>query len=77
MHTVRQYYRVDRRRINLIRFIFEAYDGVAVVTTLDAKAGVIVLAVAPGCQAVANEVMTDLGRSVMIEPCAAPHVESQ
>lgn len=67
MNTVRQYYRVDRRFISFIRFIFEAYEGVAVVTTLDAKAGEIVLAVAPGCEAVAREVMADLGRHARIE----------
>lgn len=72
MNTVRQYYRVDRRRISLIKFIFEAYDGVAVVTTLDAMAGKIVLAVAPGCESVARDVMADLGRQVRIEACEPP-----
>lgn len=37
------------------------------VTTLDAKAGEIVLAVAPGCESVAREVMIDLGRTARIE----------
>lgn len=67
MHTVRQYYRVDRRRISMIKFIFEAYEGVAVVSTLDAAAGVIVLSVAPGCESVASDVMADIGRTVKIE----------
>ncbi len=67
MRTVKQFYRVDRRRINLIRFVFEAYEGVAVVTTLDAASGTIVLAVAPGCEAMAVEIMDDLGRTFLIE----------
>jgi hypothetical protein len=72
MNTVRQYYRVDRHRINMVRFIFEAYEGVAVVTTLDAASGSIVLAVAPGCTETARMIMDDLGRHFLIEPCRAP-----
>ena len=68
MQTVKQYYRVDRRRISLIRFVFEAYEGVAVVTTLDAATGTIVLAVAPGCEPVAHDIMKDLGKGFLIEP---------
>ena len=68
MQTVKQYYRVDRRRISLIRFVFEAYEGLAVVTTLDAASGTIVLAVAPGCETMAREIMVDLGRGFLIEP---------
>lgn len=71
MQTARQYYRVDRRRINLIRFVFEAYEGLAVVTTLDAAAGTIVLAISPGGEPVASEIMADLGRDFMIEPLAS------
>jgi hypothetical protein len=66
--TVQHYYRVDRRCINMVRFIFEAYEGVAVVTTLDAAAGFIVLAISPGCETTAQAVMADLGRHFMIEP---------
>lgn len=76
MKSVRQYYRVDRRRISLIKFIFEAYEGVAVVTTMDAKAGVIFLTVAPGCETVARDVMADLSRNVMIESCNPPQTNA-
>ena len=68
MKTVSRYYRVDRRRINLIKFIFEAYEGLAVVTTLDADAGLIVLSIAPGCELLAAEVIADLGKSFLIAP---------
>ncbi len=68
METSKQTYRVDRRRISFIRFVFEAYEGVAVVTTLDAAAGLIRLAIAPGCEGIAKDVMGDLSRSIMIQP---------
>lgn len=71
MQTTRQFYRVDRRKISIIRFIFEAYEGLAVVTTLDPAAGVISLAVAPGCETLAKSVMDDLAKKIMIEPMAS------
>jgi len=69
METTKRYYRVDRRHINMLRFIFEAYEGVAVITTLDNRKGLIVLAIAPGCEPVAESVMADLSRSFLIEAC--------
>jgi hypothetical protein len=68
MQTVELRYRVDRRRINLIRFIFEAYEGLAVVTTLDPAAGILALRVAPGCEGTAREIMMELGEEFLVEP---------
>ena len=67
MKTTGLYYRVDRRQINFVRFIFEAYEGLAVVTTLDASKGHIGLAVAPGCEEMAGRIMEDLGKQIRIE----------
>lgn len=67
METTRLFFRVDRRQINFVRFIFEAYEGLAVVTTLDAATGHIGLAVAPGCEEMAGRIMEDLGRQIRIE----------
>ncbi|MFZ1982929.1 MAG: DUF4911 domain-containing protein [Desulfatitalea sp.] len=72
MKTSRQYYRVDRHQINMVKFIFEAYEGIAVVTTLDAAAGWIVLAIAPGCEPTAQEIMVDMGKHFLVESCNAP-----
>ena len=68
METVRRVFRVDRRRISLIKFVFEAYEGLAMVTTLDAAAGIIALRAAPGCEALAEAVLMDLGKRFIIEP---------
>jgi len=70
MRTVELVYRVDRRRISLIKFIFEAYEGLAMVTTLEPSSGVIALLVAPGCEQMAKAVITDLGKHFLIEPMA-------
>ena len=79
MRTIEQLYRVDRRRISLIKFIFEAYEGLSVVTTLDSAAGIISLRVAPGCEETARSVMSDLGKGFLIEaldPGSAPWEET-
>ena len=77
MRTTQRFYRVDRRQISLVKFIFEAYEGVAVVTTTDAAAGVVVLSVAPGCERLAERIMADLGRHFRIEPRQEPSAMQQ
>ncbi len=69
-HTLRKCYRIDRRSICLTRFIFEAYDGIAVVETIDPEIAVIALHIAPGCEAIVEGVIKDLQRQHFIEPVA-------
>ena len=66
--TVKRYYRVDRREIAFIKFILEAYDGLAVMETLDPIAGMVVFHIAPGCEAEVNMILQDLKREIVIEP---------
>ncbi len=67
LETTKRYYRVDRREIAYLRFIFEAYDGIAVVKTVDAQKGIIVLHVAPGCDDDVEYVLGDLKKEIMIQ----------
>jgi hypothetical protein len=53
-------YKVDKTRIGFIKFIFEAYEGVAVATTLDARTGHIRLAIAPDLAEEAFQIIGDL-----------------
>lgn len=64
--TIRKYYRVDRREISFLKFILEAYDGIAVLTTVDPLDGVVFFTVAPGCQADVEQLITDLSTDIMI-----------
>ena len=66
--TSKRYFRVDRREIAFIRFIFEAYDGIAVLETLDSKAGIVVFHIAPGCERDADAILLDLKKEIVIEP---------
>jgi hypothetical protein len=67
MKTVHKEYRVDKTKIGFIRFIFEAYEGVAIATTLDAKAGHIRLAIAPERLETAQMIVDDLKRDFMFD----------
>lgn len=68
METSIKYYRVDRTQIAYLRFIFEAYDGIAVLRTMDAQKGIVVLHIAPGCDTDVEFVLHDLQKQIMIEP---------
>ena len=65
--TIKQHYRVDRREIAFIRFIIEAYDGLAVVTTLDSDTGLIEFQIAPGCEQDVETILQDLKQDIMME----------
>ncbi len=67
MRTVRKYFRVKRAQIAYLRFIFEAYDGVANITTLDASTGTIVLNIAPGREKTALAIIKDMSEHMLIE----------
>jgi len=68
METTKRYYRIDRTEIAFLRFIFEAYDGIAVVRTMDAQKGIILLYIPPGCEDDVEYVLQDLAKQIMIEP---------
>ena len=68
VETIKRYYRVDRREIAFIKFIFEAYDGIAVLETLDPKTGIVAFHIAPGCERDVDAILEDLKREILIEP---------
>ena len=67
METIAKYYRIDRREIGFLKFIVEAYDGLAVVTTVDSDAGIVILQIAPGCEADVKTILQELKQDIMIE----------
>ncbi len=73
LRTTQHFYRIDRRDISFLRFILEAYDGMAVVTTLDAALGIVSVAVAPGCENLVVEIIAALEAEgeIYIEPLAS------
>lgn len=71
VETIKRYYRVDRREIAFLKFILEAYDGIAVLETLDSKSGIVVLHIAPGCEPDIDAVLQDLKTDFLIESIPA------
>ncbi|MDM8544217.1 DUF4911 domain-containing protein [Desulfococcaceae bacterium HSG9] len=69
METVKKYYRINRREICFLKFILEGYEGLALLTTVDPEKGIVVLKIAPGCEAEANGLMQALQKEIMIEEC--------
>jgi len=67
LETIQKYYRVDRKEISYLRFIFEAYDGIALIRTVDSAAGTIALHISPGCVSEAETIIQDLRKEMIIE----------
>lgn len=65
--TTRQLFRVDRKAVCYIKFIFEAYDGIAQVETIDPYGACIALHIAPGCEAEVDALLHDLRKEYLIE----------
>ncbi len=67
MKTSELLFRIERSQIGFVKFIIEAYEGIAVVSTLDASQGLVRLSVAPGCRRIVEHIMADLAKSVFME----------
>ena len=76
MKTITQHYRVDRSEIAFIKFIFEAYDGLAVLRTTDPAKGIIKLHIAPGCEAQVDRILQDLKKEILIQRLATTPFEA-
>ena len=64
LESIRWHYRVRREDIAFLRFVIEACEGIAFLSTADSAQGVVILHVPPGCEREAGRVIDDL-RTVM------------
>ena len=71
MKTIGKLYSIERKSVGFVKFIFEAYDGIAVVETIDRHASVIKLHIAPGCEKDVDDVLIELKKEILIEPFSA------
>ena len=67
LKTTNAYYRVNRADICFIRYVFEAHDGIAVITTLASDKDTIAVRMAPGCEEEALRIIDGLKKSVVME----------
>lgn len=66
------YLRVDPRDIAYLKFLFESYDEVGIVRTLDRRAAVIVLLAMREFLETAHAILDDVRQQVVIEEIARP-----
>lgn len=67
MEITKKYYIVDRKNISYLKFIFEACEGIAVITTIDSGSGLILFRIPPGCENDVEMVIQGLKKEIMIE----------
>ncbi|MBU3948350.1 MAG: DUF4911 domain-containing protein [Proteobacteria bacterium] len=72
MEITKRYYRIERKNISFLRFIFEAYDGIAIITTVDRFNGIVMFRIPPGCENEVDAVLQDLGKNIWIEEYKIP-----
>ncbi|KPA08939.1 hypothetical protein MHK_010858 [Candidatus Magnetomorum sp. HK-1] len=68
MSTRKSYYRINRNQICFVRFILEAYEGIALMRTINAKKGIIEIMTAPGCENDVDEILHSLSQSIKMIP---------
>jgi len=66
LKTHHMHLRVDRREICFIQALFEAYDGVATMTTVDPRQGILDLTVSPGREKEVKAIINDLRLSGLL-----------
>jgi len=67
MDTVTRYFRVDPRKIVLIKSMLEGYEGLVVVRTADPKEGIVQLLVSPDFLEELEEILADLSGQIWME----------
>ena len=68
MDTVTWYYRVDPKKIVLIKSMLEGYEGLVVVRTADPREGVVELLVSPDFTDDLEQILGNLARQIWMEP---------
>lgn len=74
LETLKKYLRIDRREISFLKFILEAYDGIATLTTIDPHQGIVLLRIAPGCEDEVETILKDLKRDIIIDDSVKYHL---
>jgi len=67
LKTATKYYRVDLHEICYLKFIIEAYDGIAVLSTVNKESNLVMLRIAPGCESDVEELLIGLKTEMKIE----------
>ncbi len=66
MRTIETIYNVNKSDIGFIKYLFEGYDGIAVVTTVSKEKDRIAVYTAPGCEEEVEELIASLAETLKI-----------
>jgi hypothetical protein len=69
-----RYFRVNRRDIAYLRFTLEAYEGLATLSTLDARNGIVVLSIPEGFAGDVDQLLKALAGEIDITEIDPPDV---
>ena len=59
--------------IHMLRFILEAYEGIGLITTLDAALGLIEMSIAPGCDEEVAQILLSERDNLHLRPLCLEH----
>ena len=68
-------YRVNRFDLAFLKYIFESYEGVALVTAREGRRGELDLRIAPGNESIAAAVIDHMKDDLLIEPVTTPELD--
>ena len=72
MDTIQKYFKLDKKNISFMKFILEAYDGMAVMRTLDPGEGVVELMIAPNFEREVGEILDSLRDEIHLQAIDPP-----
>lgn len=58
---------IDQRQIGFLQSILDSYEGVAVVRSVDAPAGIVELWIPPAFEELVNAIMTDVAAEIGLQ----------
>lgn len=67
METIKLLFRVTRKEINVVQWIIESYDGMAVMRTVNPQEAIIEIMISPGCKTLILELIHSLRERYKIE----------
>jgi hypothetical protein len=70
LKTIERRFCVQRESIGYLKFILEGYEGMAVMTTRDTRAGVVSVFMAPGCESDIMNLLDCLAKEIFLLPSA-------
>ena len=64
--TTTRFFRLDRRNLAYLTFIFEAYEGLATVSTVDKKETIVSITTLPGLEADVDDLIVALQKEMTL-----------